>query len=104
MPKQQSRTFMMGLMAVVVQTRGTPASAQTATSPSLEARIVDSVQPHGADGATAGPRGPVRADEFNMVGQYDVDWLMEAPLQRLLDNMAASPLAFGSVRFFHATD
>jgi hypothetical protein len=33
-----------------------------------------------------------------------VDWLLEPPLQRLLDNMAASPSAFGGVRFFHALD
>jgi hypothetical protein len=39
-----------------------------------------------------------------MVGQYDIDWLLEPQLQRLLDNMAASPSAFGSVRFFHALD
>jgi len=39
-----------------------------------------------------------------MVGQYDIDWLLEPRLQRLLDNMAASPSAFGSVRFFHALD
>jgi hypothetical protein len=42
--------------------------------------------------------------EFNIVGQYDVDWLLEPPLQRLLDNMAASPSAFAGVRFFHALD
>src|SRR5262249_39371231 len=39
-----------------------------------------------------------------MVGQYDVDWLTELPLQRLLDHMAASPPGFGTVRFFHALD
>jgi len=39
-----------------------------------------------------------------MVGQYDVDWLTQPALARLLDNMAASPMAFGSVRFFHALD
>jgi hypothetical protein len=46
----------------------------------------------------------MRIGEFNIVGQYDVDWLLEPPLQRLLDNMAASPSAFGGVRFFHALD
>ncbi len=46
----------------------------------------------------------MRIGEFNIVGQYDVDWLLEPPLQRLLDNLAASPSAFGGVRFFHALD
>lgn len=49
--------------------------------------------------------GPlVRSGDFSMVGQYDVDWLVEPPLQRLLDNMAGSPSAFACVRFFHALD
>jgi Glycosyl hydrolases family 39 len=47
---------------------------------------------------------PIRSGDFSMVGQYDVDWLLEPPMQRLLDNMAASPSAFASVRFFHALD
>ena len=48
----------------------------------------------------SGPQGPVRADEFSIVGVYDVDWLLEPRFQRLLDNMAASPGAFKTVRFF----
>ena len=49
--------------------------------------------------------GPLfQSSDFSMVGQYDVDWLLEPSMQRLLDNMAASPSAFTSVRFFHAVD
>ena len=34
------------------------------------------------------------------MGVFDVDWLLEPRFQRLLDNMAASPMAFSTVRFF----
>ena len=50
--------------------------------------------------ARSGPQGPVRSEEFSTVGVFDVDWLLEPPFQRLLDNMAASPMAFSGVRFF----
>jgi hypothetical protein len=86
-------------MALAALGRSTKATAQA--PPIVSATIIDSVRPNDTD---AGPRGPLRAGEFNMVGQYDIDWLLEPPLQRLLDNMAASPTAFGSVRFFHALD
>lgn len=48
----------------------------------------------------SGPQGPVRPQEFSIVGVFDVDWLLEPRFQRLLDNMAASPMAFSTVRFF----
>ena len=48
----------------------------------------------------SGPRGPVGTEEFSIVGVFDIDWLVESRFQRLLDNMAASPGAFRTVRFF----
>ena len=86
-------------MAIAALRRATKATAQA--SPIVSATIIDSARPNDTD---AGPQGSVRAGEFNMVGQYDVDWLTQPALARLLDNMAASPMAFGSVRFFHALD
>jgi xylan 1,4-beta-xylosidase len=53
--------------------------------------------------ATARPGGlPFRAAEFNTVGVFDADWLADARYGRMLDTMAASPGAFGGVRFFGA--
>jgi len=37
-----------------------------------------------------------------MAGVFDADWLLEPRYTRLLDTMAASPGAFGAVRFFGA--
>ena len=105
MAKATRRGFIARLAAAAALIRPTAARAQ-AVSPAptpLAVRIIDSVAT-APDGSAGGPRGPVRIGEFNVVGQYDVDWLPEPPLQRLLDNMAASPLAFGGVRFFHALD
>ena len=65
-------------------------------STSARVSIVDSALPQ--------PGPSIRSGDFSMVGQYDVDWLLEPLMQRLLDNMAASPSAFASVRFFHALD
>jgi Glycosyl hydrolases family 39 len=62
--------------------------------------IVDSTKSSDPPTPRSGPQGPVRADEFSIVGVYDVDWLLEPRFQRLLDNMAASPGAFKTVRFF----
>jgi Glycosyl hydrolases family 39 len=97
------RSFVTRLAAVALA-RPVAAAGAPAGTERLDARIIDSVAPRSADGPNAGPRGPMRIAEFNMVGQYDVDWLTEPPLQRLLDHMAASPSAFGAVRFFHALD
>jgi Glycosyl hydrolases family 39 len=69
----------------------------TAAAGTPRATIADTVLSKGA--ATA-----FRPTDFSMVGQYDIAWLLEPAMQRLLDNMAASPSAFGSVRFFHALD
>ena len=68
------------------------------------ATIVDTVLPRTAPASQPSAADVLRPADFSMVGQYDIDWLLEPPLQRLLDNMAASPSAFGSVRFFHALD
>ena len=45
---------------------------------------------------------PFQASAFNMAGVFDADWLLEPRFTRLLDTMAASPGAFGAVRFFGA--
>ena len=50
----------------------------------------------------SGPQGPVRAEEFSIVGVFDVDWLTDTRFLRLLDNMSSSPGAFKTVRFFGA--
>jgi xylan 1,4-beta-xylosidase len=44
--------------------------------------------------------GEFRRGEFDMVGVFDADWLPEPRMARMLDAMAASPGAFGAVRFF----
>src|SRR4051794_32018814 len=46
---------------------------------------------------------PVRASEdFGLLGVFDIDWLLDPRFTRLLDNFAASPGAFRSIRFFGA--
>ncbi len=45
---------------------------------------------------------PFRADAFNMAGVFDADWLLDRRYTRLLETMAASPGAFGAIRFFGA--
>jgi Glycosyl hydrolases family 39 len=60
---------------------------------------------------TSGPQGPVKPDEFSMVGMYDLGTLLppaessstqdySLAAARLLQNMAASPGAFDKVRVF----
>ncbi|MFC7477878.1 hypothetical protein ACFQS7_26245 [Dankookia sp. GCM10030260] len=44
--------------------------------------------------------GAFRREEFNTVGVFDADWLVEPRMTRMLDAMVASPGAFGAVRFF----
>lgn len=51
---------------------------------------------------SARPGTPFRVDAFNIAGVFDADWLLERRYTRLLDTMAASPGAFGTVRFFGA--
>lgn len=46
------------------------------------------------------PIGEFRRGEFDMVGVFDADWLTEPRMTRMLDSMAASPGAFGAVRWF----
>ncbi len=47
-----------------------------------------------------GPPDVLSPMRFNMVGVFDADWLTDARYACLLDMMAASPGAFGAVRFF----
>ena len=51
---------------------------------------------------SATPGAPFQAAAFNMAGVFDADWLLEPRYTRLLDTMAASPGAFGAIRFFGA--
>jgi len=63
-----------------------------AVSPGAGAALVHSAQ----------PGAPFRVGSFNLAGNFDVDWLLDRRYARLLDTMAASPGAFGTVRFFGA--
>jgi glycosyl hydrolase family 39 (putative alpha-L-iduronidase) len=62
--------------------------------------LTDSAKTQTLMAARAGPQRTVRTEEFGIVGVFDIDWLLEPRFQRLLDNMAASPMAFRGVRFF----
>jgi Glycosyl hydrolases family 39 len=62
--------------------------------------LTDSAKVQALTEASSGSQRSVRTEEFSMVGIFDVDWLLEPRFERLLDNMAASPLAFRTVRFF----
>jgi Glycosyl hydrolases family 39 len=46
----------------------------------------------------AGPSGPVHPGNYAMVSSFDIDWLNTPGFQVLLDNLAASPGAFKTVR------
>jgi len=54
--------------------------------------IADWTVPH------AGPSGPVSPGNYAMVSSFDIDWLNTPGFQVLLDNLAASPGAFTTVR------
>ena len=54
--------------------------------------IADWTVPH------AGPSGPVNPGNYAMVSSFDIDWLNTPGFQVLLDNLAASPGAFKTVR------
>ena len=62
--------------------------------------LTDSAKIQAIAVAGSGLQRPVRTEEFSIVGVFDVDWLLEPRFQRLLDNMAASPMVFRTVRFF----
>ena len=49
---------------------------------------------------SAQPGTPFDAGAFSIAGVFDADWLLDARFTRLLDTMAASPGAFGTVRVF----
>ena len=51
---------------------------------------------------SAEPGTPFAVDAFNIAGVFDADWLLDARFTRLFDTMAASPGAFGTIRFFGA--
>ena len=93
----------LGISIAAISVRS-PADAAERVYPARRARLLDSAMSASPIQGDAGPHGPVRRHEFNIVGQYGLDGLLEAPMQRLLDNLAASPSAFGTVRFFHALD
>jgi len=61
-------------------------------------RVIVSALPD-SSGAVA---PPFQAAAFNTVGVFDIDWLLDPRFTRLLDNVAASPGAFGGVRLFGA--
>ena len=66
-------------------------------------QIIDSVRsPDDRGGTLVAPDRKLRSDEFNIVGVFDIDWLNDPRFGRLLDNMAASPGAFKTVRVFGA--
>ena len=62
--------------------------------------LIDSAKVQILTPSRSGSQRPVRTEEFSIVGVFDVDWLLEPRFQRLLDNIAASPIAFRTVRFF----
>jgi hypothetical protein len=45
-----------------------------------------------------GPQGAVNPGDFSLVQVFDIGWLIDPGFQRLLDNLAASPVAFKTVR------
>jgi hypothetical protein len=45
-----------------------------------------------------GPSGAVNPAEFSLTQIWDIGWLLDPRCQRLLDNLAASPVAFNTVR------
>jgi hypothetical protein len=62
--------------------------------------LTDSAKSQSPPAPGSGWQRRIRTDEFSIVGVFDVDWLLEPRFQRLLDNMAASPIVFRTVRFF----
>jgi len=46
----------------------------------------------------SGPSGSVNPAEFSLTQIFDIGWLLDPGCQRLLDNLAASPVAFQTVR------
>jgi hypothetical protein len=85
-------------------TRSAPGKAGTdqagGASRRRHAEIIASARSDRSPRPHVGPDGPFHPSDFAIVGVYDVDWLVRPEFQRLLDNMAASPGAFRSVRFF----
>jgi hypothetical protein len=58
--------------------------------------IADWTVPH------PGPSGPVNPGNYALVSSFDIDWLNTAGFQTMLDNLAASPGAFKTVRVMKA--
>jgi len=78
--------------ALLGSQRGANGAEQGAPGP-RRLSLTDSAVPAGT---------PVRPGDFGIVGVADADWLLEPRFTRLLDNLAASPRAFRTVRFFGA--
>jgi hypothetical protein len=83
-----------------VQETGAGESPVRRTGEHHRIRPTDSAKIRALTTEGTGPQGPVRSEEFSVVGVFDIDWLLEPRFQRLLDYMAASPMAFRTVRFF----
>ncbi|MDQ2803674.1 MAG: hypothetical protein M3Y41_13715 [Pseudomonadota bacterium] len=60
--------------------------------------LIDSAAPVRHPGLAA----PFDPHSYAAVGMLDIDWLLDSRFTRLLDNFAASPGAFRTVRFFGA--
>jgi Glycosyl hydrolases family 39 len=82
------------------QETGTAGERESVMGEHRKVALTDSAQIQAIAAAGSGPQRAVRAEEFSLVGVFDVDWLLEPRFQRLLDNMAASPMAYRTVRFF----
>ncbi|MBD0272433.1 MAG: hypothetical protein ICV73_10945 [Acetobacteraceae bacterium] len=81
----------------------TAAPSATAHAAARRLAVSASTRPSaGTPGGRRGPDAPFRTADFDTVGVFDIDWLLEPRYTRLLNTMAASPGAFGGVRFFGA--
>jgi hypothetical protein len=93
-------TKILGSRLYGVQAAGAGEQPQTLPGGPRRVALTDSAKSQPLPASGSGPQRPVRTDEFSIVGVFDIDWLLEPPFQRLLDHMAASPMAFKTVRFF----
>jgi hypothetical protein len=82
------------------QEAGAAEAAERLAAEHRRVALIDSATIQTLTAGGFGSQGPVRAEEFSIVGVFDVDWLLEPRFQRLLDNVTASPVAFRAVRFF----
>jgi glycosyl hydrolase family 39 (putative alpha-L-iduronidase) len=104
--QQLRRSVLQGLAgtAAVAPHFGPPRAmaAPSASATVLRFAVVGSARHSPRAPGGGGPDAPFRTTDFDTVGVFDIDWLLEPRYTRLLDAMAASPGAFGGVRFFGA--